>query len=122
MSTFLLDKSYETLNTAAAFIEFHQDKDHRRAFSTSHLIEISLDPNPDAGTDKDSPPQKLSLVFSTADVVLLGWGLGFLADRLRESTLVAVGIIPKRYAELERAPVFVSAIKIEPVNKDAEKL
>ena len=121
MSTFLLDKSYETLNTAAAFIEFHQDKDHRRAFSASHLIGFSLDPNPDAGTDKDVPPQKLSLVFSTADVVVLGWRLDFLADRLRESTLVAVGII-KRYAELERAPVFVSAIKIEPVNKDAEKL
>jgi hypothetical protein len=116
-TTFMLDKSYETLNTAAAFIEFHQDKDHRRAFSTSHLIEISLDPNPDAGTDTDSPPQKLSLVFSTADVVLLGWGLGFLADKLRENTLVAVGIIPKRYAELERTPAFVSAITIKPVGK-----
>jgi hypothetical protein len=117
MSTFLLDKSYETLNTTAAFIEFHLDKDHRRGFNTSQLIEFSLDPNPDAGDDKNEPPQKLSLVFSTADVVVLGWGLGFLADRLRESSLVAVGIIPKRYAELERAPVFVSAIKIEAVGK-----
>jgi hypothetical protein len=50
-------------------------------------------------------------------VVVLGWGLGFLADRLRESTLVAVGIIPKRYAELERTPAFVSAIKITPIGK-----
>ena len=122
MSTFLLDKSYETLNTTAAFIEFHLDKDHRQAFNASHLIGFSLDPNPDAGDDKNEPPQKLSLVFSTADVVVLGWGLGFLADKLRESTLVAVGIIPKRYAELERTPAFVSVIKIEPVNKDAEKL
>jgi hypothetical protein len=111
----MLDKSYETLNTAAAFIEFHQDKDHRQAFNTSHLIKFSLDPNPDAGDDKNEPPHKLSLVFSTADVVLLGWGLGFLADKLRENTLVAVGIIPKRYAELERTPAFVSAITITPV-------
>jgi hypothetical protein len=117
MSTFLLDKTYETLNTTAAFIEFHQDKDHRQAFNASHLIKFSLDPNPDAGTDKDEPPHKLSLVFSTADVVLLGWGLGFLADKLREGTLVAVGLIPKRYAELERTPAFVSAITITPVGK-----
>jgi hypothetical protein len=114
----MLDKTYETLNTTATFIEFHQDKDHRQAFNTSHLIGFSLDPNPDAGTDKDVPPHKLSLVFSTADVVILGWGLGFLADKLRESTLVAIGIIPKRYAELERTPAFVSAITITPVAKN----
>jgi len=70
---------------------------------------------------QDAPPQKLSLLFSTVDVVLLGWRLDFLADQLRENTLIAVGILSKRYAELERAPVFVSAIKIEPVNKDVEK-
>ena len=112
MSTFLLDKSYETLNTAAAFIEFHLDKDHRRAFNTSHLIEISLDPNPDAGTDKNVPPQKLSLVFSTADVVILGWRLGLIANYLRGNTLAAVCILPKRYAELERNAIYVSSIKI----------
>jgi hypothetical protein len=72
MSTFLLDKCYETANTAAAFIEFHQDKHHRRAFNASQLIGFSLDPNPAADTDKNEPPQKLSLVFATADVVLLG--------------------------------------------------
>jgi hypothetical protein len=116
-TTFLLDKCYETLNTSAAFIEFHQDKDHRQAFNTSQLIGFSVAPNPDAKADKNEPPQKLSLVFSTADVVLLGWRLDFLADKLRENTLVAVGIIPKRYAELERAPVFVATIKIEAVAK-----
>jgi hypothetical protein len=114
----MLDKSYETLNTTAAFIEFHQDKDHRQAFNTSHLIGFSLDPNPDAGDDKNEPPQKLSLAFSTADVVLLGWRLGFLADKLRENKLAAIGILPKRYAELERTPVFVSAITITPIAKN----
>jgi hypothetical protein len=63
------------------------------------------------------PTAKQTLGFSTADVVLLSWQLDFLADRLRENTLVAIGIIPKRYAELGRAPVFVSAITITPVGK-----
>jgi len=59
----------------------------------------------------------LSIAFSTADVILLGWRLDRLADKLRENKLAAIGILPKRYAELDRAAVFVSSIKIEPVNK-----
>jgi hypothetical protein len=50
-------------------------------------------------------------------VVNYGWRLGFLADKLRENKLAAVGVLPKRYAGLERATVFVSSIKIEPVTK-----
>jgi hypothetical protein len=117
MPTFLEDKCYESSNSYAAWIEFHQDKHHRRGFTASQLIDYSLDPNPDAETDRDAPPQKLSLVFSTADVVVLGWRLGLLADYLRDNKLSAVGVLPKRYAELERVAAFVSSIKIEPINK-----
>jgi hypothetical protein len=56
-------------------------------------------------------------VFSTADVVILGWRLGLIADYLRDNKLSTVAILPKRYAELERAAAFVSAIKIEAIGK-----
>jgi hypothetical protein len=115
MSTFLDDSCYESSNSYAACIEFHEDKHHRRGFNASQLIDYTLEPNSDAGDDKDAPPQKLSLAFSTADVVVLGWRLGFLADKLRENKLAAIGILPKRYAELERIPAYVSAIKIKAV-------
>jgi len=49
------------------------------------LIDYTLEPNPDVGDDKKLPPQKLALAFSTADVVLLGWRLGLLADKLQEN-------------------------------------
>jgi hypothetical protein len=49
------------------------------------LIEYSLEPNPDTEHDKNLLPQKLALTFSTADVVLLGWRLGLLADKLQEN-------------------------------------
>ena len=121
MSIFLEDKCYESSDSYAACIEFHQDKHHRRGFHASQLIDYTLEPNPDAGDDSggsaQAPPQKLSLAFSTADVVVLGWRLGLLADKLRENKLTAIGSVPKRYAELERAAVFVSSIKIEPVGK-----
>ena len=51
-------------------------------------------------------------------MVILGWRLGTLADKLGENTLTAVGILPKRYGEPERTAVFVSAITIAPIEKD----
>jgi hypothetical protein len=117
MSNFLQDSCYESANGSAACIEFHADKHHRRGFHFSQLIDYTLEPNPDADYGQDAPPEKLSLAFSTADVVVLGWRLGFLADKLRENKLAAIGVLPERYAELERIAVFVSSISITPVGK-----
>ncbi len=111
------DSCYLSANTYAACIEFHLDEHHRRAFNASQLIEFSLDPNPDADTNKNEPPQKIILVFSTADVVVLGWRLGLIADYLRDNKLSAISILPKRYAELERNAAYVSSIAIKPVSK-----
>jgi hypothetical protein len=117
MPTFLKDMCYLHATTYAACIEFHTDEHHRRAFNAGQLIEFSLEPNPDADDDKNLPPQKLSLAFSTADVVVLGWRLGLIADYLRDNQLSAICILPKRYAELERNSAFVSAITITAVSK-----
>jgi len=61
--------------------------------------------------------QKLALAFSTADVVVLGWRLSHLADKLQENNLAAVRILPKRYAELERNQPYVAFIGITPIAK-----
>ena len=118
MSQFMSDSCYHIATTYAACIEFHLDEHRRRGFNASQLIAFNLDPNPDAANDKNQPPQKLSLTFSTADVVVLGWRLGLVADYLRDNKLLAVGIQPKRYAELENNSAFVSIITITPVVKD----
>ena len=116
--TFLKDTCYQAANTYAACIEFHLDEHHRRAFASSQLITYALDPNPDADGDRNAPPQKLSLTFSTADVVILGWRLGLIANYLRDNQLLAVCILPKRYAELDHLTGFVSAITITPIAKN----
>ncbi|HEV2392779.1 MAG TPA: hypothetical protein VG146_10500 [Verrucomicrobiae bacterium] len=83
----------------------------------SQLIEYTLEPNPDAGDDKNEPPQKLALAFSTADVVVLGWRLSHLADKLQENGLAAVRVLPQRFAEVDRHLPFVASIAITPVTK-----
>ena len=113
-----MDQCYLQSTTYAACIEFYFDANHRRAFNVSQLIECSLDPNPDAADDKNAPPQKISFTFSTADVVIVGWRLGLLFDCLRDNRLSAVAIHPKRYAELERAPVYITYITITPAGKN----
>jgi hypothetical protein len=86
------------------------------------LIEYTLEPNPDAKDDKNEPPQKLALAFSTADVLILGWRLDHLADKLQENDLAAVRIMPKRYAAAVGNMPVVASIVITPIAKaDAGK-
>jgi hypothetical protein len=111
------DDCYTTSVKYCACIEFHLDEEHRCGFHTSQLIDYTLEPNPDAGEDKNAPPQKLALTFSTVDVVILGWRLGRLADLLRENNLATVHVLSKRYAELDGSRPFVVSITISPISK-----
>ena len=108
---------YETMNKYCACIEFQLDKEHCHGFHTSQLIGYTIEPNPDACDDRDAPPQKLALTFSTADVVVLGWRLETLAQKLCENELAMVRILPKRYAHVDRFKTFVASIKITPIEK-----
>jgi hypothetical protein len=116
MLSFLKDDCFQTTESYCFCIEFHVDK-RRRGFHASQLIEYTLEANPDADADKNAPAEKLSFAFSTADVVVLGWRLGRLADNLRENKLAAVGVLPKRYADFDRNKPFVASITITPIAK-----
>ena len=111
------ENCYTTSGKYCACVEFHLDEHRRHGFHTSQLIDYTLEPNPDAGDDKNAPPQKLALAFATADVVILGWRLGILADKLRENDLATVHILPKRYADLDRAKPFVASIIVALIQK-----
>jgi hypothetical protein len=110
------DSCYTTSGRYCSAIEFYLSEHKRRAFCTSQLIEYTLEPNPDAADDKDIPPQRLALVFSTADVVVLGWQLSRLTDKLQENSLAAIRVLSKRYAEVDKGP-FIASITITPVAK-----
>ena len=85
------------------------------------MIEYTLEPNPDAEDDKNEPPQKLSIAFSTADVVVLGWRLGLLADKLQENDLAAVRALAKRYADVDRHTPFVASITITSIDAGKDR-
>lgn len=111
------DQCHTSSGKYCACVEFHLDEEHRHGFHTSQLIDYTLEPNPDAGENKSAPPQKLALAFSTANVVILGWRLGRLADLLRENNLATVHVLSKRYADLDRSRPFVASVGITLIGK-----
>ncbi|HZM03835.1 MAG TPA: hypothetical protein VFC44_12555 [Candidatus Saccharimonadales bacterium] len=50
-------------------------------------------------------------------MVILGWSLGTLADKLRENDLATVHVLAKRDGELDRHRPFVAFINITPLEK-----
>ena len=112
------DQCYTSSGKYCFCIEFYLDEHHRHGFPASQLIHYTLASNPEAEDDKNVPPQKLALAFSTADVVMLGWRLGLIADKLQENELAAVHVLAKRYGELDRKMPFVASIKITPIEKE----
>lgn len=116
MSTSLKDDCYQIAHKHCFCIEFRIGK-QRRGFHSSHLIEYTLEENPEAKDDSNTPPEKLVLAFSTADVTISGWRLGRLADALRDNELAAVSAAPKRYGELDPTKPYVASIVITPIEK-----
>ena len=110
------NECYKSATRYCACVEFRPDEDVCYGFSVGQLIAYTLGPNPDAGNNKDAP-QRLAIAFSTADVVILGRRLGRLADGLRENDLAMVRALPGGSSKVEPHSVFVTSIKITPIEK-----
>jgi hypothetical protein len=54
-------------------------------------------------------------------VVILGWRLGLLADKLQENDLAAVRALPKRYADVDRHVPFVASITVTSIDAGKDR-
>jgi hypothetical protein len=108
----------EALSTQSpGFVEFFDRPLSRQGFALSHLLHYRLAPREAAGGDgADAAPQVLTLAFSTADVVVTGWCLERVAEKLSEGKLVAVKTIPARHLGLTGNRPAVVAIEIRAVS------
>jgi hypothetical protein len=98
-----------------SFIEFQPTPDSRQGFALAQLLHYTLEANPAAG--KEEAPERLSLAFSTADVVILGARLVRLTDLLREHRLAIVRPLSGRYSNLEPTQPWVAEIVIARLDK-----
>ena len=98
-----------------SFIEFQMNPETRQGFALAQLLHYTLEANPAAG-NRDAP-ERLTLAFSTADVVLLGARLVRLTDLLREHKLAVVRPLSGRYSNLEPTQPWVAEIVIARLDK-----
>ena len=111
------NECYELATKHCLCIEFVLAEDQRHGFHNSQLLDYWLEPN--STDEKDAPPDKLTLAFATADVMIVGWQLSTLSDHLRDGDLLVVRSRPTRYVHLEPKRSFVADIQIKPLKDSA---
>jgi hypothetical protein len=105
---------FESDNNGRSFIELQPTPDTRHGFALAQLLHYTLEANPAPGADA---PERLTLAFSTADVVILGARLVRLTDLLREHKLAIVRPLSDRYSNLEPTQPWVAEILIRRLDK-----
>jgi hypothetical protein len=99
-----------------AFIQFERSPQQKFGFAAHQLLHYNHEPNPKL--EVATPPERLTLAFSTHDVVLFGRQLGTIVELLREQRLASVKkILDVRYANLNPNKTCVTEIKITDVGK-----
>lgn len=118
MPSSLKDDGFQITNKHCFCIEFRSGT-QRRGFHSTHLIEYTLEESPvsEAEVDVKTPPEKLVLAFSTADVTISGWRLGRIADALRDNELAAVSADAKRSGDIDPSKPQITSIVITPIEK-----
>src|SRR5882724_4018809 len=100
----------------ASFVEFHVTAHSRTGFPIAQLCHYTLESNAEGG---DAPPERLTLAFPTADVVILGARLGKLVEAIHERSLEAVMPLGARYAEALGQKHWVASVAISRLDKSS---
>lgn len=85
-------------------------------FPYSQLVNYLLDPNPETQCGGELPPERLTILFSTHDVVIIGWRLHALRPLLQSAKIAAVCAVDHRYANVTRNKPFVAEITVKPIS------
>jgi hypothetical protein len=82
------------------------------SFPLSQLVQCLLERNPAWEEQTDSPSDRLTIVFPTRDVVVLGWNLKQLRDALDRGRPVLVRARDARHLGVGDGQTFVSGISV----------
>ena len=107
-------KCFELHGTSSATIDFFTGDKRVYGFPYHHLINYVLDANPNLDRNHDAPPERLTLAFSSHDVVVLGWRLQGLLQFLHDAKIFTVRSFDARYANLGDLMPFIAEIMVTP--------
>lgn len=98
----------------APFVEFYVTPHARHGFPVGQLCHYTLESNTAEG---DEPPERLTLGFPTADVVLFGARLAVLVEKLQTQSLTAVLPLDARYAHALGQNPWVARVVVNRIDK-----
>lgn len=101
----------------APFVEFHVTPHTRHGFPVGQLCHYTLESN---AADGDEPPERLTLGFPTADVVLFGARLAVLVEKLQTHSLTAVRPLDTRYAHAFGQNPWVARVVVNRIDKQGD--
>ena len=81
-------------------------------FGYVHFLDGEHSANPDIEPNKQAPPERLTLRFTTGDVVVLGRALSRVAKSFQEGNLAFIQAADRRYAELQHAGTLIISITV----------
>lgn len=96
------------------YLEFRPTANTRVGFSYAQLCHYTLEPNP--YPELSVAPERLTVAFSSADVVVYGARLGQVVDELAKQTVDWITVVDERYANLSERP-WVGRIDVQPYGK-----
>ena len=103
-----------SVRSNAVFVDFHVTAHSRCGFPVGQLCHYTLEANEGGG---DEPPERLTLAFPTADVVLLGARLARLVELIHDHSLGSVTPLDARYSNaLGKAP-WVARVVVSRIDK-----
>ena len=107
-------KCFELHGSSSATIDFFTGDKRVYGFPYHHLIHYVLDANPNLDRDRDAPPERITLWFSSHDVVVLGWRLQGLLQFFHDAKITTIRSIDARYANLGDVMPFIAEIIVTP--------
>jgi hypothetical protein len=84
-------------------------------FPYSQLINYVLEANPALQSNRDAPPERLTIGFSSHDVVILGWRMRALTMLLHDAKAGTIRTIDIRYGNLSKVEPFIAEIIVTPI-------
>lgn len=109
------EPSCHTIRSNAVFVEFNVTPHSRCGFPIGQLCHYTLESNNVEGGDE--PPERLTLAFPTADVVLLGARLGKLVESIHDHSLGSVTPLDARYSNALGQRPWVARIVVSRIDK-----
>ena len=94
------------------FVDFMAQDGRCHSFPLTQLVQCILERNPAVEEQPDSPSDRLTIVFPTQDVVILGWNLNPLRDALDLGKQVLVRARDTRHIGVGDGQPFVSGISV----------